>query len=974
MIKKVFSATLSLLFIHLLYLQPGIFAQDRIPDISQKQWVDSVYESMSTEQRIGQLFMVAAYSNKSAGYNQTLKEFIQTHQPGGILFMQGGPVRQAQLTNTFQSASPLPLMIGMDLEWGLSMRLDSTIQFPKQMVLGALTNDSLIYAMGADIARQMNALGVHISFAPVADINYRPDNPVIGVRSFGENKELVARKSVAYASGLQDHGVMAVAKHFPGHGDTNVDSHKALPVLPFSKERLDTLESYPFKQLIAKNIGGIMTGHLFVPALESQDNLPASLSSKVTRDYLREEYKFDGLVFTDALNMKAVTDTFSEGEAALAAFLAGADVLLFPENMPASVKLIAEEVKKKKSSERELERSVKRILQTKYALGLTKKPQINTDNLHLRLNTSESYMLALELYKQSVTVVRNSADLLPVKLLEDKKFASLVLGNGDPFQHYLQEYAGFTQFDESTSMEMLEKQLSAFDVVIVGMMEEKYLADDKLMKILEKTADKTKVIIALFASPYALAKLEDFNTILSVYSQDPRAQLAMAEVIFGAIPATGRLPVTASDKFRAGTGIDVTPLKRLAHHVPEAAGMDSRTLDKIDLLVKEAIDDLATPGCQVLVAKDGKIIFDKSYGYYTYDSIKPVTDRTIYDLASLTKVLSTVQSIMFLEERGIIDLDKKISAYLPELKGTNKENMIIRDILTHQAGLWPYVPFWAQTMDKKYNYLPEYYSSSQNPEYTMKVRDNLFANPVVKDSIWQWVITSKLRKKEPGKHFDYKYSDIGYYMMQRLVQSKTNQDLAAFMQQNFYDPLGMSSTSYNPLEHFSAIRIAPTENDNIFRKALVAGMVHDQGAALYGGVAGHAGLFSTAGDIAKISQMLLQNGEYGGIRYFRKETIQKFTAQQYDSNRRGLGWDKPQQGDWSGPTTERASKDTYGHTGFTGTAVWIDPEFNLIYVFLSNRIYPDASNNKLLKANTRSRIQEVIYDSIYKYRSTRFIN
>lgn len=974
MIKKVFSAFISIILFTLLSFSHSIQAQQRLPGIEQKQWADSVYESMSLEQRIGQLFMIAAYSNKSNQYEEELIQFVKKYQPGGIIFMQGGPGRQVVLTNKLQAASPMPLMIGMDLEWGLSMRLDSTLTYPRQMALGALSNDSLIYAMGQDIARQMKILGVHVSFAPVADINTRSDNPVIGTRSFGEQKELVARKATAYASGLQDNGVLAVAKHFPGHGDTNVDSHKALPVLPYGKNRLDTLETYPFRQLIAKDVAGIMTGHLYVPSMESDQNIPASLSASITRDYLKEELKFDGLVFTDALNMKSVSDQFTDGDAEYRAFLAGADVLLFSENMPAAIELIAEEVRRKKSGERELERSVKRILQYKYQLGLTSKKSLNKDNLLLRLNTSATKALTLEIYKQAVTVVKNTNEFLPIRVLDNKKFASLVLGEGDSFENHLMNYASFSQYSENSSLELLEKQLPEFGTVVVGIMGTKNMPSEEMLRLLTRLDAQTNVIIAHFSTPYELVSFENFKTVVTGYSNDPNAQQAVAEAIFGGISTSGKLPVSASKTMKVGAGVDLQGFKRISYHIPESAGMDSRTLEQIEVLVKEAIDDRATPGCQVLVAKDGRVVYNKSFGYYTYDSIKPVSDRTIYDLASLTKVLATTQAIMFLEERGIIDLDKKISAYLPELKGSNKENMIIRDILTHQSGLWPYVPFWAETMDKTYKYLPEYYSSVQNPEYTLKVRDNLFARPTVKDSIWNWVINSRIRQKEPGKPYDYKYSDIGFYMMQQLVQEKTNQDLASFMQQNFYDPLGMSSTSYNPLERFSAIRIAPTENDNIFRKALISGMVHDQGAALYGGVAGHAGLFSTAVDIAKIAQMLLQNGEYGGTRYLRKETISKFTTQQYENNRRGLGWDKPLQGEWFGPTTERASKATFGHTGFTGTAVWIDPEFNLIYVFLSNRIHPDASNNKLLKANTRSRIQQVIYDSILKYRSTQILN
>jgi CubicO group peptidase (beta-lactamase class C family) len=401
--------------------------------------------------------------------------------------------------------------------------------------------------------------------------------------------------------------------------------------------------------------------------------------------------------------------------------------------------------------------------------------------------------------------------------------------------------------------------------------------------------------------------------------------------------------------------------------------MDSRVLNKIDKLAEEAIHMEATPGCQILVARKGKVVYHKSFGYHTYDSLVPVSEQTIYDLASVTKVLASTQALMFLQERGLIDLDKKISVYLPELMGTNKENMILRDILSHQAGLWVYLPFWRQTM-KKNKFLPEYYRQSASPEYSMQLTKNLFARPEVMDSVWQWVKDSKLRKKDPRESYGYKYSDIGYYMLFRMMETMMNQSLADFMGQNFYEPLGMHATGFQPKKRFPVSRIAPTENDRYFRKSLVVGTVHDQGAALFDGIAGHAGLFGTANDLAKNLQMLLNGGVYGGNRYFKRETIVEFTSKQYENNRRGAGWDKPMMGEWFGPTSEYSSEQTFGHTGFTGTAIWVDPEYELIYVFLANRIYPDASNSKLLSSNIRTRIQDVIYKAIHEYESVNLIN
>ncbi len=938
------------------------------PIPAEAVWVDSLYNSLSPEERIAQLFMVAAYSNGNEQHVADIEKFIREKKVGGLIFMQGGPGRQARLTNRFQKISKVPLMIGMDLEWGLSMRLDSTMGFPRQMALGAVQDDSLIAAMGSEIARQMKLIGVHINFAPVADVNNNPDNPVIGTRSFGENKFVVASSTLAYTKGLQERGVMAVAKHFPGHGDTDKDSHETLPVIAHKKERIDDVESYPFRKLIQGNVGGIMTAHLQVNDLDR--NYPASLSEKIITGYLREELGFDGLVFTDALNMKAIADNYSDGEAELLAFSAGSDVLLFSQNVDRGIERIMEVVQNDQKLAQQLERSVKRILKAKYHFGLHRKPVLNPDNLDLRLNTPMAYALAKGLEEKSITLLTNRENILPIRQLDNRSFAVVNFGESGNFTSYLNRYSSFTSVDGSLPTDQLLNRLSQFSVVVVGIFpghSEAALAE--INKLLDGINKKSKVITCYFGNPYDLSPLNNASNLILAYSNTENSRLGIAQAIFGAIPVNGKLSVSISGKLPAGTGLTSPFINRLGYGIADAQGISSRTLARIDELAKEAVAIGATPGCQILVAKGGKVVYSKNFGYYTYDSIKPVDENTIYDLASVTKVLASTQALMFMEERGLIDLDKKISVYLPELKGTNKENMILRDILTHQAGLWAYLPFYAQTMKDK-EFLPDYYAPKATPVYTMKIADGLYAKPLLMDSVWHWVVESRLRPKKDYEPFDYKYSDMGYYMMQRMIERILNQSIADFMQQNFYDPMGMSSTGYKPLDRFPVDRIAPTEQDNFFRKTLVTGMVHDQGAALFGGVAGHAGLFGTANDLAKNLQMLLNGGQYGDIRYYQRETVMKFTEQQYANNRRGLGWDKPLPGEWFGPTTEYASKQTFGHTGFTGTAIWVDPEFDLIYVFLANRIYPDAGNSKLLSKNIRTRIQEVIYQAIWDFRST----
>ncbi|MBL3656327.1 glycoside hydrolase family 3 N-terminal domain-containing protein [Fulvivirga sediminis] len=962
MFKKVFSASL-LIF----GLSFTCFSQNQL----QEQWVDSVYQQLNLEQRIGQLFMVPAYSNGSTEHLEGLEALVKKRQIGGIIFMQSTPVKQIKIINRLQCLSKTPLLIGMDMEWGAGMRIDSTLSFPRQMALGAIENDSLIYAMGQEIAREMKILGVHLNFAPVADINSNPLNPVIGVRSFSSNKKVVSEKALAYMKGLQENGVLACAKHFPGHGDSHQDSHLTLPKIDISQERLDTLELYPFKHLMKAGVASIMTAHVEVPAL-TKKNTPVSLSEKAISDFLRAELKYEGLLITDALNMKAISGRYKTGEAEMEALKAGNDILLFPENIPAAQEEIKSALRKKKIDKSQFEASVKRVLRAKYRAGLTGKwHPLNTENIIRKLNKPKAKFLQNSLFENTITTVYNPDSLLPIINLDNKYFASLTIGSTGQYDYFLDKYAQVIHYKyEASSNPILFKELKSYDVVMIAVADidptqKNYGISKEAIDLINKLGSETQVVLNILGTPYAIPLFSNATAITCSYENNSITQKLIAEAIFGAIKTSARLPVDIKN-FAFGSGASTPNLQRLSFSIPEAAGMDMDVLNKIDGIAQEAIADEATPGCQVLIAKDGKVVFQKSYGYYTYDSLRPVTENTIYDIASVTKVMASMQAFMFLEERGIIDLDKKISVYLPELKGTNKENMIWRDILTHQAGLWPYLPFWKQTMEDP-GAFHQFYKKEPSPEFSYQVSDNLYTSDIMQDSLWSWVVSAKLRDKEPHVPYDYKYSDMGYYILKRTAEKALNQPMNEFLQQNFYDPMGLTTMGYLPLCNYPLSRIAPTEDDNLFRNNLVYGLVHDQGAAMSGGVAGHAGLFSNALDLAKMLQMHLQDGEYGGIRYYQKGTLERFTAQQYKTNRRGIGWDKPLMGEWNGPTSSYASAKTFGHTGFTGTAIWADPEFNLIYVFLSNRIYPDAENTKLIKNNIRTRIQDLIYESMWQY-------
>ncbi len=970
--------TIAVCLLCLLYCLPAMAneAESLIAAAKKRQWVDSVFKSMTPQQRIGQLFMVAAYSNLDQAHVTEIERLVRLHNIGGLMFMQGGPVRQAKLTNRYQSIAKVPLLIAMDAEWGLNMRLDSSMRFPRQMTLGAIGDPRYTYLMGREIALKLKRMGVHVSFSPVIDVNSNPMNPVIGTRSFGENKEHVAERGLAYMEGLQDHGILAVAKHFPGHGDTDSDSHYTLPVLNYGYDRLNDIELYPFRKAFGAGVMGVMVAHMQMPHFDTTRNLASSLSPAIVTGLLQKQMGYKGLIFTDALNMKGVANYYAPGEVDLKALLAGNDVLLFPEDVAKAVEQIHFAVENCLITQEEIDRRVKKILSTKFWAGLNNYQPVNLTNLQQEVDRPMSNAVQQQLFEKAMTVVANEKKLLPFRMIDTTTFASLSIGRelGNTFQKTLGNYAAFNHFAlpykyeaDSVFLQMFH-HLKSYGTVVVGIHDiqskphNNYAISAGTLRLIDTLQKVTNVVIVTFGNPYSLRLFENSKWILSAYEDNESTQLIAPQVLFGALEAKGKLPVTASQKFKSGTGIATQSLGRLRYTVPEAVGLSSAVLAQIDNIATEAIAYAATPGAQVLVAKDGAVVFNKSYGHFTYDKSRPVTNTSIYDIASVTKVVSTLQAIMFLKDQGKLDLDQKISVYLPELKGSNKQNLVLRDVLAHQAGLAPFIPHWQKTVDKK-GLSSLFYASIENELFCNPVAPGIFSIKSMEDSVWKWTVESKLIAKNAAGKYDYKYSDLGFYILKRIAEKQLNQPIDEFLDQHFYGPLGMNYTTYRPLNRFDETCIAPTEQDNYWRKAIVCGTVHDQGAAMFGGVAGHAGLFSNSNDLAKILQMNLNNGKYGGHDYFKKKVVTEFSKKQFKNSRRGLGWDKPEPAG-NGPTSDLASPLTFGHTGFTGTGVWIDPETRLIYIFLSNRTYPDAENTKLVKYNIRTRIHDVVYKAL----------
>lgn len=933
----------------------------------QKFWVDSVFNSLNDEQRIAQLFMVAAYSNKGLKHVKEIKELITKYNIGGLIWMQGGPMRQGQLADYYQRIAKTPLLYGIDGEWGLAMRLDSTPRYPKQMTLGAIQNDSLIYKMGRQIGRECRRLGIHINFAPVADVNNNPLNPVIGIRSFGENKFKVATKAMHYMKGLQDEYIMANAKHFPGHGDTDSDSHKKLPQITHSRERLDTLELYPFKYLFENDLKSVMVAHLNVPSLDTSQNLPSTLSPIIVNNLLKKELGFKGLVFTDALNMSGVAKNAEPGVVDAKALLAGNDVLLFSDNVPRAIEEITKLINDGKITRDEVNEKCKRVLEGKYWCGLSKKQEIATRNLYKDLNSKESQKLNDELAEAAITVLKNENSFLPIKQIDSLKIVTVSFGveESNSLSQTLKDNS-YTEHVGLSHEAKWEKVVAAFekinqaDLVIIQLNKastnpaNNFGIGNQSLRLMDSIASLKPSVLSVFTTPYILNKLPsitNYKSIIVAYEYLPSLLKATANVIVGKTTANGRLPVSIS-YFKSGDGL---PTKIN----PVIKTVASTKFFKVDSIALNGIQEHAYPGCQIVVLKDGQVYYQKSFGNFTYNNnSKAVDNGAYYDLASVTKIAASALAIMKLQSEKKFDYKNTLGFYLPELAGTNKENLVIEDVLAHQAGLQAWIPFYLKTIDKKGNLRDEFYSSKKSEEFPTQVAKKLFVVKNYGDSLYKKIIDSKLETK--GK---YVYSDLGYYFIQRIIEKQSGKPIDAYVK-DIYAQLGIGLT-YLPLTYLSKTQIVPTENDEKFRKQIIQGYVHDPAAALMGGVAGHAGLFGNALDLAKLMQLFLNKGFHNGVQLLDSNVVKDYTACHFcPKNRRGLCFEKPEPNtSKDSPVTAECSLESFGHAGFTGTLAWADPENKLVFVFLSNRVFPNSEENKLVKLGIRGKVHKAFYDS-----------
>lgn len=947
----------------------------REPSYEEKQnaWVEKILSEMTLEEKVGQLFMIAVYSNKREADYQIVENQIRKYHLGGVAFFQGNALKQAELTNRYQSAAKTPLLIGLDAEWGLGMRLNNTWSFPKAITIGAAKDTGLAEKIGEEIARQCRRIGVHFNFAPVADINSNPKNPVINYRSFGESVANVSELTAAFVRGHRKQNVMTSAKHFPGHGDTNVDSHYELPVLNHSLQHIRDVESAPFRAMIKDSVASIMIGHLNVPALDK--GVPATVSEKIIKGYLQKEMGFQGLVISDALNMRGLLKSFPVGQAEVYAFKAGNDMLLQTANIDRAYKAVLDACIDGTITETELDESIRKILKSKFWVGLNAYQPVDLRNIAGDLNSDRNKELTQLVYNNAVTVTRDEFGLIPIKGLATVEMASIAVG-GDPgnlFQSTLELYGNVTPYllpdkpSGNADWQNIADEAVKNDLVIVSIHQVRqsekldYGITEPTLNLLRDIQKRSRLIVCVFGNPYSLKFFDEFETVVCGFEDEQEAHMAAANVLFGVNSASGKVPVnTLSADGKLDYGYEIESFQRLGFAMPSEVGMDAGKLEEIRKIAVSAINTEEFPGCQVLVARKGKVVYYEGFGNLKYTYGEPVTRHTLYDLASVTKVASTLQAVMMLYDQKKIDINEKLSFYLPELEKTNKNRITIKDILLHQAGLKAFIPLYESTRFGSEQLNPYYFSSDAGLPGYLKISDDLAVNPVIKDSVFSWVEKSALAGSPGSK---YVYSDLGLLLLQRLVEQVSGRNLDAFVGANIYEPMGLHNLMYNVFQQKPKGLVAPTEVSGDFRKTSVQGMVHDPNAALLGGVAGHAGLFSNAWDLARLMQMNLNGGSYDDRQFFSKETIDFFTKNQSRISHRGLGWNKPS-GPGDGTVSRYASEETYGHTGFTGTCVWVDPKEELIFVFLSNRVYPSASNQKLIRNKTRQRIHDVAYKAI----------
>ena len=941
--------------------------------LTEEAWAENRLKNMSLEEKIAQLMMIRIHSNFSKEYQNNMVEEIEKYQPGGVCFFQGGPIREITLTNRIQAVSKIPLLVGIDGEWGPAMRVDSCHIFPRQMTMGAMDpqDDSLIYQMGCEVAKQCKAMGIHINFAPCVDVNNNRNNPVINSRSFGENRDFVAQKAIAYMQGMQDNGVSACAKHFPGHGDTGTDSHSSLPTIKKTRQELDSMELFPFRKIINAGVDMVMVSHLNVPALDPARNSIATLSYPIITELLQKDMAFDGIIVTDAMDMNGLRSHYPRvGDGEIKALLAGVDVLLLPGALSTVIPAIKNAVENGTIPEELIDEKCLKVLKFKYGKGLKHVKPLSTKDIYDKTNSASARKISAEIEAKSLTLLKNEDGILPLSTKEAGKVALLCIGGIRDSAQYHQlcnQYGiGYVHTDRSikkAKYPVLLNQLAPYSKVIIAMLSTNQLPNyhygiyQESVSFIQEVLKSKDVILSVGANPYSLTRFGSFakyKALIVSYQATPTTVAGVLAAVFGKASFSGRLPV-ATPAFKLQEGIQL-------HSLNDPNGFSTLTAAadrKIDSLMNNGIKNTIFPGAQVIAIHKGKVVYHKNFGHNTYEPTYPVTDGTIYDIASMTKSAATTLAVMKLYEEGKIKLTDKIGTYLPFLKGSNKENLTLAELLTHTSGLPAFIPFYKKMLTNN-NWDPAWLRPEKGGPFTIEIAKDVYMHQGFPAAVKKEIANCKLGAKT------YVYSDLGFVLLKEMVESLTGTTMDKYLEQHFYRPLKMNHTCFNPYRTVNINTIAPTENDRTFRKQVVQGYVHDQTAAVFGGVCGNAGLFSNVSDLAILFQMLMNGGTYNGITFFKKETVQLFTSTYvlHGCQRRGLGFDTPSHEKKSSILPAAASKKTFGHQGFTGTVFWCDPDNDLIYIFLSNRVYPDAEPNKLSKSGIRLHVHRAVYEGL----------
>ena len=956
----------SLPFFIFLLIANQTFAQ------STSRWADSVFKTLSEDERIAQLIMVrlSGIDLKTrivTFYDSTVERDIMKYNIGGICLFQGSPVKQAALINKFQAIAKTPILIAIDGENGVGMRLDSVAALPRMMMLGALKDKSLAYKYGQWVGEQCKQMGIQINFAPVADINNNPNNPVINDRSFGENKYEVAELAIQYMFGMKSQGIMGSAKHFPGHGDVDVDSHLALPAIYKSKEQLDSLELYPFKKLFDAGIGSAMVGHLYIPVYDSNANRASSISPSIVSGLLKNQMDFKGIVFTDGLEMKGVSAVFPDGAAGVESLIAGNDMLCLPGEVPVVIEKVKAAIKEKRITWEQINEHVMKVLEVKYNQGMDSLQPINTEGLTKRLNLRTD-SIRKEITENTITLAKYD-DTSSFPLVQNRRgiYALVEIGKNKKsvFSMEMRKEYNADVYHLKNSMNQLEADSIMklilkrnYEKLIIAIHElPRYPANnfnlsDVTIKTVNGLKEQIPSTVFIFGNPYAATFFSSNKNIIVCYDDEKITQQVASQMMTGKLNTIGKLPVTITNEMKEGIGFHSISIEK--NKIPNYSSSY-----KIDSIANDAIRRKATPGIVLLVIRDGKISLQKTYGHFTYDSAVKTTMDGVYDMASVTKICATSLSVMKLFDEKKLELDKMLGDYLPWVKGTNKEKLLIKDILLHQAGLKAFIPFYKEISDSITNKaMPSYFSKIQKEGFAIKVDDSIYMRTNWRDTMYSRILTSAL--ENPVK---YIYSDNDFIFLGEIVKSITGHSIDQYAWNNFYRPLGFRSTGFNPTNFINKKTIVPTEQDPYFRERLIQGTVHDPGAAMFGGVAGHAGLFSNAYEIGILMQLLLNKGVINEKRFIAASTIEMFTDYQSDISRRGLGFDKPEKDNETRKVPYPAvnvSLKTFGHTGFTGTCAWADPEKKIVFVMLANRVHRIA-NNLFGDLNVRGKIMEEVF-------------